>query len=353
MSQDTPTQSTYIQNDEIDLFELIENIWQQKWLVVITAVIALVLGCAFAFLTTPTYESKAFLLPPTEKDIVELRQPAAGNTSTANTAQAVYEAFLQNIDSNTVKKSFLAQPEVSAFFDGVSPTPQGQWRAFKDALNITLPSKNSPVLSTVGFQLNDPELAAKWTNEYIALAAQQTRAQLATDFQSEIRANLNDLELQINNRRALFKSQLNAEIHKLEEALQVARAIGLTDPLKTDVIIDDSGRTMVDEVRKLYRLGSKALEAEIKAVSARRDNEIFIPGLLQLEQQKSLLESVRIDSQKIQPATIDLEAQAPDAPIKPKKALILALSVVLGGMLGVMIALVRSAIRNRKAKATE
>jgi chain length determinant protein (polysaccharide antigen chain regulator) len=35
-------------------------------------------------------------------------------------------------------------------------------------------------------------------------------------------------------------------------------------------------------------------------------------------------------------------------PIKPQKAMILALSVVLGGMLGVVIALVRSAVRNRK-----
>jgi uncharacterized protein involved in exopolysaccharide biosynthesis len=35
----------------------------------------------------------------------------------------------------------------------------------------------------------------------------------------------------------------------------------------------------------------------------------------------------------------------------PKKALILGLSVVLGGMVGVMFVLIRSAVRNRKAKA--
>ena len=348
MQQDSLPQTSFNQNDEIDLFELFENIWNQKWLVVCVTAIALILGGAFAFLSTPTYESKAFLLPPTEQDIVELRQPTLGNITTASTTEKVYEAFLLNLDSNNLKRIFLQQPDVQAFFK--DKNQQSQWRSFNDALSITLPSKNNPVAANVGFQLNEPEMAADWTNRYIALAIDLTRQQLSTDIQAEVQSLLNDVELQIDNRRTLFEAQLDAELSKLNEALQVATEIGLTSPLKTDSIIDDNGRTMVDEVRKLYRLGSQALKAEITAVTARRNNEVFIPGLLQLEQKKNLLESIKIDSNKIKPVTIDLEAQITDSPIKPKKALILALSIVLGGMLGVMIALVRSAIRNRKAQ---
>ncbi|MCY1547895.1 G-rich domain on putative tyrosine kinase [compost metagenome] len=41
----------------------------------------------------------------------------------------------------------------------------------------------------------------------------------------------------------------------------------------------------------------------------------------------------------------------PDAPIKPKKALILALGVVLGGMLGLFIALIRLMLNERLVTA--
>ncbi len=351
MQQDASPLPQFNHDDEIDLFELFDRVWNQKWLIVIVTSIALALGGSFAFLSTPMYSSKAVLLPPTEKDLIELRQPAAGSINTASTPKAVYDAFLLNLNSNMVKRIFLDRSEVKAYFAEISATAQGQWESFNQALSISLPSKTGSVSATIGFQLNNPELAADWANEYVALAAQVTRDQLTTDLQSEIQSGLNDVELQISNRRSLFQSQLDTELYKLQEALQVAQAIGLTGPLKNDAIIDVTGPTMVDEVRKLYRLGPKALEAEIAAVAARRDNEIFIPGLLQLKQKKNLLESVTIKSGNIQPVTIDLEAQVAEKPIKPQKTLILALSAALGGILGVMIALLRSAINNRKNKA--
>jgi LPS O-antigen subunit length determinant protein (WzzB/FepE family) len=69
-----------------------------------------------------------------------------------------------------------------------------------------------------------------------------------------------------------------------------------------------------------------------------------------MQQQLAYLDSISLDTDKIRPALVDLAAVEPLSPIKPKKSLILALSVVLGGMIGVMFVLIRSAVRNRKAK---
>lgn len=55
----------------------------------------------------------------------------------------------------------------------------------------------------------------------------------------------------------------------------------------------------------------------------------------------------------IQPESLYLVEQmpeVPDQPIKPKKPLVLALGLVLGGMLGVFIALIRLMLRKRSAK---
>ena len=360
MQQGPPVQPQFNQPDEIDLLDLIEGIWHQKWLILLVTLIALALGGTFAFISTPTYTSKVFLLPPTEKDLAELRQPSIGPTSTATTPSQVYDAFLLNLDSNKVKRAFLERAEVKAYFAETTTTAQQQWKAFNKALSISLPSRQGSVSASAGFELNDPGIAAKWSNKYSELVSEATRDQLTTDLLSELQSELSNIELQIANRRAIFESQLDTEIQKLQEALQIAKAIGLTSPMKNDSIIDDTGRTMIDdtgrtmidEVRKLYSRGSKALLAEIEAIKARRNNDIFTPGLLQLEQKKSLLESVKIDSHKIQPVNIDLEAQVADQPTKPRKILILALSAVLGSMLGVMIALIRIAVLNRKqAKA--
>ena len=60
-------------------------------------------------------------------------------------------------------------------------------------------------------------------------------------------------------------------------------------------------------------------------------------------------EKVSFDALKVMPVTIDLAAETPEHRIKPKRTLIVILSVVIGGFLGVIFVLIRNAVRNRKA----
>ncbi len=368
MQQNAPSPQKLSHDDEIDLFELFENIWHQKWLVVFVTSIALILGGAFAFLSTPIYEAKVELLPPNSKDTVELRrQEVIDSTAGVNnhsevsktvklkqfSTEDVYNAFVTTLQSNQAKREFLAQPDIREYFAQFSDSPQSQWQTLNEqALSVSIPPKGPLVKVSASFQLEDPVLTSDFANRYVALVSQLTRAQMANDLRAEIRSNIEALELQIENRKSLYISQLDTELSKLHEALRIATQIGLESPLKTDSMISDDSAMMVDEIRKLYRLGSRALEAEINAIDQRRENTVFIPGLMQLQQQLSLLRSMTVSEEKILPATIDLSAEVPETPIKPKKALVLALSAVLGGILGVMIALLRSAINNRQNKAS-
>ena len=63
------------------------------------------------------------------------------------------------------------------------------------------------------------------------------------------------------------------------------------------------------------------------------------------------LKSIHIpfDASKFMPVIIDLAAEAPEQRIKPKRSLIVILSVVIGGFLGIIFVLIRNAVRNRKA----
>lgn len=51
---------------------------------------------------------------------------------------------------------------------------------------------------------------------------------------------------------------------------------------------------------------------------------------------------------KLNLVRIDQVAVEPANPIKPNKKLIVAIGIMLGGMLGVFVALIRSMIRKRK-----
>jgi len=91
----------------------------------------------------------------------------------------------------------------------------------------------------------------------------------------------------------------------------------------------------------LYLRGRRVLKAELAELENRSNNDTFISELPHLLEHKQLLESIELSANQIGVAQVDFPAVTPVLPIKPKKALILALSVVLGGMLGGMIVLGR------------
>lgn len=71
-----------------------------------------------------------------------------------------------------------------------------------------------------------------------------------------------------------------------------------------------------------------------------------------LQAENELLKSIRIDTSGAFAYTVEKPATPPTGRDAPKTQLILALALVLGGMVGVLTALIRTAIRNRQARAT-
>ncbi|HBQ45167.1 MAG TPA: hypothetical protein DD716_05930 [Thiomicrospira sp.] len=57
--------------DEIDLFELWNNLLEDKKQIIATTLGIIILAGIYAFSITPTFQSKAYLLPPTLDTIQE------------------------------------------------------------------------------------------------------------------------------------------------------------------------------------------------------------------------------------------------------------------------------------------
>jgi chain length determinant protein (polysaccharide antigen chain regulator) len=342
----------YDQDDEIDLFQLFSNLWAQKLLIIVVTVLITAVGGFYAFLSTPIYESKLYLLPPTEKDTVQLKKLAqytstSTSTSTNYSTSYVYDKFIETLNSNYTKWSFFQRPEIKQYYMNSGSSELNAWEDFLKDLAINLPKKDKSTID-VSFKTDSAQHSAQWLNNYIEHVTSLTKNQLASDIAEEIDSRKEQIALQISSRIELYSSNLKKEIAKLTEALAIAKSLGLTSPLNMDAIDNEKNDMMIDEVRRLYKLGSHALEAEITALKNRKQSELFIPGLADLLQQQAVLTSLIVDKANIQPVQIDLAAQVTEEPIKPRKVLILAVSLILGAMLGIFSALIRSVIVNRK-----
>ena len=91
---------------------------------------------------------------------------------------------------------------------------------------------------------------------------------------------------------------------------------------------------------ELYLRGSKALAAEIKVLKARVSDDPFIDQVRIFQEELETLRAITAASSPIAPVHIDRQAIVPEKPERPKKFLVLVISILLGGMLGLFVALV-------------
>lgn len=61
-------------DDEVDLFELWDQLIAQKLTIILSTLSVLVLAAGYAFWVTPTFKASSFLMPPLIEDIASINQ---------------------------------------------------------------------------------------------------------------------------------------------------------------------------------------------------------------------------------------------------------------------------------------
>ncbi|MEQ8689668.1 MAG: Wzz/FepE/Etk N-terminal domain-containing protein, partial [Pseudomonadales bacterium] len=187
-----------------------------------------------------------------------------------------------------------------------------------------------------------------------------------------------ELRDRIRELRATSRKLREDELTRLREALSIATELDITEPRGNEfqniVNIDTSTRTArADRSANnlpLYALGTRWLQAEIAALESREgddhdtpqireleqrlaelevNEEIealkrredftpFIPGISGLLSEKARLEAAILSEfPNLSVVRIDRVAQPPESPVAPRRKLIVAMGMVLGGMFGVFV----------------
>lgn len=330
------------QNDEIDLVELFQGLWSQKWLIIAVTVIVTVLAGCYAFLSKPVYEAKVYLLPPAQSDVADFNYGRIKDSNLVPFAvKDVYGVFLRNLYAESIRRSFYEELYLPSLTEEQQKGSQDRlYAAFSKVLMVAQAGKESPDRYSITVQYEDPVKAAQWVKLYMDRAGSAAKQEMLDGVSREADVVARNINQQINTLREGGERMRNDRVARLREALNVAQAIGLQKP--PIITSNQSSELSADMDGSLtYMRGSNALLAEVKNLEQRKSDDPFIDGLRDLQLKYSFYNNLSVNPEKVAVYRQDGSIEEPDSPIKPKKALILLLGIILGGVLGCILALGR------------
>jgi len=334
---------------EIDLIELVRGLWAQKWLILGITLLVTVGAGFYAFLSKPVYESKLFIVPPTQNDIAELNYGRGKSTELDVYSIAyVYEVFARNLQGESLRQQFFNEVYLPSLSEAERKGSLDRlYERFSRELVIKGLGKGSPDRFSIAVQGTDPVQVTKWAKNYAQRASEAAESELIKNVTTEASVRARNLEQRIVSLRENAQRVREDRIQQLREALKVAESIGLNLPaINSTAAVDIT----VETGHKMdYQRGSKALAAEIKALESRTSDDAFIKDLRSLQMRYNFYRKLNIDPESIAVYRQDGSVDVPENPIKPKKGLILVLGFVAGLLLGGFVALIRFAL-NRNSE---
>lgn len=311
--------------EQIDLIDLMMQLWRGKW--VIAAFVAIMIVLAGIYLTTAKekWTSSAIITQPDAAQIATYT--TALNILYGSSAPTMLDTQLRVIGRFNSAFSALAQ----ALENQEAP----------EKLTIQAAVKGQSLPLSVSYVGETAEAAQKQLAQYIQQIDEQTAKELDVDLKDNIKQQIVTLNDSLQNQEKVSQEQKDLRIKQITEALKFAQAAKITTP--------QIQQTQDVTQETLFLLGSEALNSMIEHESTRP--LVFSGAYYQTKQNLLDIQNLNVD-----PASIHAYryVMKPDLPIRrdsPKKGITLILAVLLGGIIGSGVVLGRNALRNYKPKA--
>ncbi|WP_257255450.1 LPS O-antigen chain length determinant protein WzzB [Endozoicomonas sp. SESOKO3] len=351
-------------DDEIDLFELVEKLFAQKWLIIAITTLATAIAVVTAFKLPVSYTTEAVLNEPSSADIAAWNSNVfliASNSNNSGSGylstEEAYQLYMKYLTSPAARR--YAFQESSLADNTSTPDPEmlaAQYQAFSNNLAITTDKGDSR--TKIRYSSHSPEESASIVNEILLPYAQDRFLNhMNENFQAQIDIKKKQIISHINRLESNFISYNKLRLTELREALAQAQAAGITE-LRTSEV----NATILDGAP--YLLGEKLLKSRVDAINNRIEKYRFysipetenstekpyIRGVSGRVYQLEQLEKLDPDFSSMIPAKIEQPAVVPASPSIPNKKLIVVLGAMLGLMAGVFLALIRIALKSREEK---
>lgn len=371
MKQQTPTQPyspenppIYSSNDEIDLRELFKALWDGKLIIILVTALFTASSVSFALFAQEWWSSDAKIVESQPRNISSYQQQVKQFQPVFNIYQddgtvlvseeledlvdveVLFKRFVNTFSSSNNKRAFLDQntefQELKvATTDNASNLTEDETRALYarwferiSASKVDKQDKNSPYF--ISFQTTTKESSSYLLTSYISFTESKVRQDAFSNLKAVINSKRNELIQQKRILESQAKAQLLVETERTKYAMEIAQAAGVEKPTQTGNDKEIFG----------IELGSKGLKAKVKALDSLKNLNVIEPRLLQINAKLNMLNNLEIDR------TVDFQTfrylenvEQPITRDKPKRALIVVLGTLLGGMLGAAMVLIRFTFR--------
>lgn len=341
---------------EIDLFSLIEVLWQAKRRILATVFAFACVGLLLSFLLPQKWTSQAIVTPAEsvqwqglERTLTALR---VLDMEVSVDRASVFNLFIKKFSSPSLLEEYLrSSPYVMDQLKGAQIDEQDLHRAI-----VVLSEKMKAVDSNAG-KKNETSLFTSWTLSFTAPTQEEAQKVLAGYIQyisdivvKETLENIRN-QLEIKTRyeqeklamdRVRLKNQLDANIQRLHYSLEIANAAGIKRPVYSN------GQAVKDDPDFSISLGADGISRKLEIEKGVTDVAEIDGDLRNRQYHVEQLAAMNVSDVKFTPFKYQLSPSLPVKKDGPGKAIIIILAALIGGMMACGGVLLRHAMVSRK-----
>ncbi|HIC4061923.1 TPA: LPS O-antigen length regulator Wzz(fepE) [Salmonella enterica] len=341
---------------EIDLFSLIEVLWQAKRRILATVFAFACVGLLLSFLLPQKWTSQAIVTPAEsvqwqglERTLTALR---VLDMEVSVDRASVFNLFIKKFSSPSLLEEYLrSSPYVMDQLKGAQIDEQDLHRAI-----VVLSEKMKAVDSNAG-KKNETSLFTSWTLSFTAPTREEAQKVLAGYIQyisdivvKETLENIRN-QMEIKTRyeqeklamdRVRLKNQLDANIQRLHYSLEIANAAGIKRPVYSN------GQAVKDDPDFSISLGADGISRKLEIEKGVTDVAEIDGDLRNRQYHVEQLAAMNVSDVKFTPFKYQLSPSLPVKKDGPGKAIIIILAALIGGMMACGGVLLRHAMVSRK-----
>ncbi|ECC9555642.1 ferric enterobactin transport protein FepE [Salmonella enterica] len=341
---------------EIDLFSLMDVLWQAKRRILATVFAFACVGLLLSFLLPQKWTSQAIVTPAEsvqwqglERTLTALR---VLDMDVSVDRAGVFNLFIKKFSSLSLLEEYLrSSPYVMDQLKGAQIDEQDLHRAI-----VALSEKMKAVDSNVG-KKNETSLFTSWTLSFTAPTREEAQKVLAGYIQyisdivvKETLENIRN-QLEIKTRyeqeklamdRVRLKNQLDANIQRLHYSLEIANAAGIKKPVYSN------GQAVKDDPDFSISLGADGISRKLEIEKGVTDMAEINGDLRNRQYHVEQLAAMNVIDVKFTPFKYQLSPSLPVKKDGPGKAIIIILAALIGGMMACGGVLLRHAMVSRK-----
>jgi len=303
-----------IDNDEINLIELLNTLWEGKWKIAVAVVISFITVISYQSTKTKNFTATTEIKPigfitktnydnsieqPDDKNI-EVKRGTMSSSKLINLYLTILED--RKVFENAIRKFNLLE---ASQYNNEQEYSEAIIR-FASSIKILKPSSSSKKkqelvgsYNTISFKYHDVE---KWKSALIYVdkfANKQVKRFLVDEVNNKISLlkskreyQLEDISTKINNKLIDYERLTSDRLAYLKEQSVIAKKLGVAK-------ITVEGQTFGNQNALLsnnqtdspfYLRGYEAIDKEIDLIEARDNKKAFIKGLFELEKKKRAIE---------------------------------------------------------------